>query len=72
MDAVHPRPPRPGLTLTIGYNLPKGWGTVFAVYIDEATLHEIVRRLVEAVVPDRIVMFGSRASGDARPDSDLD
>jgi len=27
---------------------------------------------VEAVDPDRIVLFGSRARGDSRPDSDLD
>ena len=40
--------------------------------IDEATLQEIVRRLVRAVDPDRIVLFGSRARSDARPDSDLD
>lgn len=45
---------------------------MFTVSIDEVTLEEIVRRLVEAVDPDRIIMFGSRARGDARPDSDLD
>lgn len=45
---------------------------MFSISIDEATLREIVRRLVEAVDPDRIILFGSRARGDARPDSDLD
>jgi predicted nucleotidyltransferase len=33
---------------------------------------DIVRRIVEAVGPDRIIVFGSRARGDARPDSDFD
>ena len=28
--------------------------------------------MVEAVDPDRIILFGSRARGDARPDSDVD
>src|SRR5438094_6655182 len=36
---------------------------MFTVSIDEATLGEIVRRLVEATDPDQIVMFGSRARG---------
>ena len=29
--------------------------------VDEATLAEIVRRLVEAIDPDKIILFGSRA-----------
>jgi len=45
---------------------------MYQVIVDEAVLAEIVRRLVEAVDPDRIILFGSRARGDARPDSDVD
>ncbi|HEY7294445.1 MAG TPA: nucleotidyltransferase domain-containing protein [Dehalococcoidia bacterium] len=33
---------------------------------------EAVRRLVQMFAPDRIYLFGSRARGDARPDSDWD
>ena len=39
---------------------------------DETVLAEVVRRLVEAVNPDKILLFGSRARGDSRSDSDLD
>jgi predicted nucleotidyltransferase len=35
-------------------------------------LNEIVRRLVETLQPERIYLFGSRARGEARPDSDYD
>jgi predicted nucleotidyltransferase len=35
-------------------------------------LNEAVRRLVEALRPERIYLFGSRARGDAREDSDYD
>ena len=38
----------------------------------EEKLDEIVRRIVEAVHPDKIILFGSHARGDAGPDSDLD
>ena len=33
---------------------------------------EIVRRIVATSQPDKVVVFGSRARGDARPDSDYD
>jgi predicted nucleotidyltransferase len=32
----------------------------------------IVARIVETIQPDKIILFGSRARGDARPDSDYD
>lgn len=35
-------------------------------------IEDIVRRIVENVHPRRIVLFGSRARGDARIDSDVD
>lgn len=36
------------------------------------SLDEIVRRIVEAVHPDKIILFGSRARAEARGDSDFD
>jgi predicted nucleotidyltransferase len=42
------------------------------VFADDPILAEIVRRLVEALRPDRIYLFGSRARGEAGPDSDYD
>lgn len=35
-------------------------------------LGEIVGRIVRVAAPDRIILFGSAARGEARPDSDLD
>lgn len=40
--------------------------------VDDPRLGEVVRRLVEAYRPERIYLFGSRARGDAAPDSDYD
>lgn len=37
-----------------------------------STLSEIIRRIVSAIDPEKIILFGSRARGDARPDSDYD
>lgn len=45
---------------------------MYQVVVDETVLQEMVRRLVEAIDPDCIILFGSRARGDARPDSDVD
>ncbi len=38
----------------------------------QVLLDRIVRRIVDAVDPERIILFGSRAKGTARPDSDYD
>jgi HEPN domain-containing protein/predicted nucleotidyltransferase len=40
--------------------------------VESAPLRRIVRRLVEAVDPERILLFGSRAKGTASGESDLD
>jgi predicted nucleotidyltransferase len=38
----------------------------------DLVLHAMVDRLVHALHPERIYLFGSRARGDAGPDSDYD
>lgn len=40
--------------------------------VDQGVIDDAVRRIVKAFHPKRIVVFGSHARGDARPDSDLD
>ena len=35
-------------------------------------LAEIVQKVVEAAVPDKIILFGSRAKGEEAKDSDYD
>jgi len=40
--------------------------------IDELSPEQIAERIVAAFNPRRIVLFGSRARGDARPGSDVD
>lgn len=42
------------------------------VKIDERLIEEIIRRIVANVHPHKIILFGSRARGDARPESDID
>jgi predicted nucleotidyltransferase len=39
---------------------------------DQKVLAAIVERVVEAARPDKIILFGSAARGDMRPDSDID
>ena len=38
----------------------------------DATLAEMIRRILAVGTPQKIVLFGSRARGDARTDSDYD
>ncbi len=40
--------------------------------ITQETLNEIVRRVVKAAQPDRIILFGSAARGTMGPHSDID
>ena len=40
--------------------------------LDQATLNDIIARIVDVVEPERIILFGSAARGDAGRDSDVD
>ena len=39
---------------------------------DEVVIQEIIRRILTVAQPDRVILFGSAARGDAGPCSDLD
>ena len=38
----------------------------------DKTLEKIIEKILEVIVPDKIILFGSRARGEARSDSDYD
>lgn len=40
--------------------------------LDRETLDDIIRRIVEAAEPDKIILFGSAARGDMNRHSDVD
>ena len=40
--------------------------------VTDALLDRMIRTIVDAVDPEQVILFGSRARGDARPDSDVD
>jgi uncharacterized protein len=40
--------------------------------LSDVTLREIIRRVVEVAHPEKIILFGSAARGQMRPDSDVD
>ena len=42
------------------------------IVVTEAILDEMVDTLVQEIAPEQIYLFGSRARGNARPDSDID
>ena len=39
---------------------------------EESLLRQMVKTIVNEVSPETIILFGSRARGEARPDSDVD
>ena len=40
--------------------------------VTKSDVEEVVRRIVEAAQPEKIILFGSAARGDMGPNSDLD
>ncbi|MEK7409398.1 MAG: nucleotidyltransferase domain-containing protein [Acidobacteriota bacterium] len=40
--------------------------------VSQSAIEEMVRRIAERFSPDRIILFGSHARGDAHEDSDVD
>ncbi len=48
------------------------WWSRRNVEQDIATLREVVRRIVQIADPDEVILFGSAARGQLRPDSDFD
>jgi len=40
--------------------------------MEQQVLDEIVRRIVEVVAPEKIILFGSAARGEMGPNSDVD
>jgi predicted nucleotidyltransferase len=51
---------------------PPGAESAGTAWPDQALLDEVIRRVVEVARPDRIILFGSAARGQAGPDRDLD
>lgn len=46
--------------------------TEYPVQITETLLQEITDRVVANFNPEKVILFGSRATGTAQPDSDID
>ncbi len=40
--------------------------------VGQETLNEIIRRIVKVAAPEKIILFGSAARGEMRPNSDVD
>ena len=45
---------------------------MYRVNLDQVVMDQVIQRLIAAADPEKIILFGSRARGSARPDSDLD
>jgi len=39
---------------------------------DKNIIDKIIKLILQVIVPDKIILFGSQARGEARPDSDYD
>lgn len=44
----------------------------YPIPVTESLLHEITQRIVNTFHPDKVILFGSRAAGYPRADSDID
>lgn len=42
------------------------------IHVTDAVIQKMVRRIVRKFRPEQVILFGSRATGTARPDSDVD
>jgi uncharacterized protein len=42
------------------------------IEVTDQVLREMVQAIVDEVAPERVILFGSRARGQAQPDSDVD
>jgi uncharacterized protein len=40
--------------------------------LNDGLIRDIVRRIVDTVQPERVILFGSQSRGDSRPNSDFD
>jgi len=40
--------------------------------IDDKTIQQIIQRILTVTQPDRVILFGSAATGSMTPDSDID
>lgn len=47
-------------------------GNPIDISLNDELMDRIVRRIVDAIHPEKIILFGSRARGDVHPESDLD
>ncbi len=42
------------------------------IQLEQSLIQEIVQRITRTIRPEKVVLFGSRARGEARADSDID
>jgi predicted nucleotidyltransferase len=59
-----------GTVCPLDYNL--SMAVLVQTFSPQAELQQIVRRIVEAYAPDKIILYGSHAYGTPGPDSDFD